>query len=143
MKFDPEYIKLCDDPLIQELRPILEKGDWVVRDDILIDFIITCYDSPYQGIQNFYITNRSRVIHYKRDNCIWLPLPHQIDNRIRKICDDKLWNYDFGYVPKNIFIAQIYVLDDESLGKEDLWVRDPNPLIAKIKLLIQLLKESK
>jgi len=75
----------------------------------------------------------------KDNNETWLPTGDQLDEEIVKICREKFYSYDF--------LWQYYTKESEhySAGiSADNFISHPNrngnPLIAKIKLLKELLK---
>jgi len=125
MKFDPEYIKLCKNPLIQGLRDKLKKGDWYRAENEEITLTHYGLGTILAGVAY-----------------IWLPTGDQLDDEIKKKACGDWYMVDFR---KDHYGKWGCHVEDYSntamviIHEED----DSNPLIAKIKLLIQLLKESK
>jgi len=127
MNFTKEYIERCKCKEIQELRPIIEKGDWfkLIRNDDKLNPSRIHYGAKCP----------TRYFGKCRENIIWLPLSHQLDEEIVKICKEKKFAYtsiyscDWGNY--QVWVGQDFY--DVQLTEEE-----ENPLIAKIKLLIQL-----
>jgi len=128
MNFSKEYIKECDCKEIQGLRKIrvgvtstgLVYGDWYfnrIKKKIRLN--------ARTGTTEFmFIT--------------WLPTGDQLDDEIVKICEEKNFayrGYFIAYAPRDRYRADIMQLENSEK-------RSDNPLIAKIKLLKQLLKDS-
>jgi len=136
MNFTKDYIELCKSDKIQKLKYwkdtdgvidwlLLRTGDWLYlppREEMW------CIDET----KNFGIAN------------IWLPLSHQLDEEIIKILAE--WSKDGEDLGYNIGVslhegcvsAWEISVENRDCEKSEL---DSNPLIAKIKLLLQLLKE--
>ena len=116
--FTKEYIKECDCKEIQGLKKF-EVGDWFSIDG-KIELLFA------NNLQ--YVPTEAKVL--------WLPTGDQLDEEIVKICNDKNYCYRFHYVsyaPDRPCRADIM-----QIGESE--VRSINPLIAKIKLLKQLIK---
>ena len=128
--FTKEYIELCDCDVIQKMRPkiyFFEK--FAKRDDEVVKTV--------EDRHIYKAVNRPSYRKY----LIWLPDSGQLDEEIVKICKDKLWSYSFGYTKEvDHYWANICVYDDVTLGKEAIITTNINPLIAKLKLLIELLE---
>ena len=119
--FTKSYIREADCREIQGLRSVFEAHDWYCQP--------SCFNIPYTLSHGAMIDKEVRGKDY-----IWLPTGDQLDEEIVKICKKKQWDYraDYNY-SKNEF--SIYI--------KQLWwnYREDNPLIAKIRLLKQLIKE--
>lgn len=126
MNFSKEYIELCKNKKIQELRPKLQKGDWVIWNNDVKEITVVC---------ELFLPKPEDLKLY-----IWLPTTEQLDEEIIKICKENNYCYYFhfiAYAPlDSVYKASI-------LQIENLEMRDSNPLICKIKLLIKLLEEDK
>ena len=123
MKFDPKYIELCDCKEIQGLKKKYYEGDWGITEDNVLGVNI------FDGID--------------RPNYIWLPLEHQIDHKITYLCEkDHEYDYRlyFDSISETWYLEIYESLANKVLFSEDAY--DENILIAKIKLLKKLLKES-
>ena len=123
--FTKEYIKECDCKEIQGLRENFQEGDWVWA----------------RNIKEFLLINKDVEL----DNCgpcIWLPTGDDLDREIVKIVgnDDKSF-YQFYYEHT---YADYYkaTFNTTATGFKPINHVSTNPLIAKILLLKQLLKEA-
>jgi len=120
--FTKDYIELCKNEKIQELRPELEEYvDWYELHGYV--FLLICEYGSRQKVN-------------------WLPLSHQLDEEIIKICKEK-YPKNVDYVVRcsqEYFTAGLYGLVDKN-DYLSITYNDTNPLIAKIKLLIQLLQQ--
>ena len=116
MNFNKEYIELCKCTEIQELRPILQRGDWAT---------IAKFEPIWFGSE------------YLNKDYTWLPTGDQLDEEIVKICKENEFEYriDCGFTNDFATAVEVYNFE-EKIMEIELW--DDNPLIAKIKLLIQL-----
>ena len=134
--FTEQYIKECDCEIIQKQK---EQLDYCCKVALKIDnerYEEKIYRAFSKGINNKYLLSSgwadvaSGI--YKRSRIVWLPIGDDLDLEIVKICDKKEWDYRIDYAKKD-FIAYV----------KNLWwnFRSNNPLIAKIKLLKQLIKE--
>jgi len=134
MKFDPEYIKLCDCEEIQELHKKFIEGDMFYPTDDK--------ESAYVSIDE--TTSDTIYENQWRENLIWLPLEHQIDHKITYLCEkDHEYHYSlyFDSTSETWYLTIYDAFTDCVLFSEDAY--DENILIAKISLLKKLLKESK
>ena len=130
MKFSKEYINECDCPEIQGLRKELKLYDFYTFEygDDLYPTISICVDETlkYKGF-------------------IWLPTSGQLDEEIVKVCKHNLWLYKVVYglaEDEKEFGYDIEVYNADGLYWHDIAISyNTNPLIAKIKLLKQLLEE--
>ena len=114
--FTPDYIELAKK--VQELKPELKEMD------IICNKAGKILSIPSAPIVNLY-----------RDYWCWLPTGDQLDEEIVKtMSKHKHYVYTVNYW----FEQKMYsVIIDGSILREE---SNPNPLIAKIKLLIQLLE---
>ena len=141
MNFTKEYINECDCPEIQGLKPKLEYADWyAVRGNKGI-FMVTV---GYNEFSNRY-SRKDRVWLPTKDR-VWLPTSGQLDEEIVKICKHNLWLYKVVYglaEDEKEFGYDIEVYNADGLYWHDIAISyNTNPLIAKIKLLKELLNES-
>jgi hypothetical protein len=115
MNFTKKYIKECDCEEIQGLRKVsLEYGDWYC----MLDYSGTWVGRKYRTTEDLMWINRNEYT--------WLPTGDQLDEEIIKIIKD---NRDYSH-------------NDEERNYWTLHtINNSNPLIAKIKLLKQLLEE--
>jgi hypothetical protein len=120
MNFTKKYIKECDCEEIQGLRKSLEWGDRYHHRAIK-------FDTP----SIFLETENDR-----RKFLIWLPTGDQLDEEIDKLCKSKNWEY-YVVLKKTTVLA----MASGGRGKVYYPTFNKNPLIAKIKLLKQLLEE--
>lgn len=115
--FTKKYIELCKNEKIQELRPEWQMGDFMYYFDGTID-----------------------VMHPKLDNGtpIWLPTGDQLDEEIIKICKEKEYYYTISYS----FAEQDYLWTTIVTPEKQspIITNNSNPLIAKLKLLLQLMQ---
>ena len=118
-KFTPEYIELCKNEKVQGLRPILNVGDYNVDIYGIFELNIRAYNPD--GVDNEI-----------RKAKTWLPTGDQLDEEIVKICKKNKYFYDFKY---DSFCEHYYCFSGEH---HRTFTDNINPLIAKIKLLIQL-----
>ena len=123
--FTKDYIELAKDKRVQELRHKLQEGDWIVDGG---------FYQPRVMIAN---------IEHTRKLYIWLPLSHQLDEEIIKILKYIIENngtellYRFEYTTNGReFLGEILYPDDFERVKSQ---SDLNPLICKLKLLLELL----
>ena len=132
MKFSKEYIKECDCPEIQGLRPkMFLCEEYVNRDGVQIQSVDKL---SYKTINK---------PHYRK-YLIWLPTGDQLDEQIVKIFaewskDGEDLNYSFS-----VSFSEGYISSYEAYTNNRDCCRSflhDNPLIAKIKLLKQLLEE--
>lgn len=115
MNFSKEYINECDCPEIQGLKNgKIDKGDWWVEEGGMPD------------------TARNEC--FLRSGILWLPTGDQLDEEIVKICEDSNGSYDTYYKNKSLIV--FYNDEGKSITQDN-----PDPLIAKIKLLKELLNE--
>ena len=126
MNFTKDYIELCKCKEMQGLRHTYDnnymswtklfKGDWF-------------YD---YGKEDIILADDD----YEFETCMidWLPTGDQLDEEIVKICKPKQWMYQFWY--ENSF--DYHALRIDARKEKCLEFVSDNPLIAKIKLLIQL-----
>lgn len=121
MNFTKEYIQECDCKEIQDIKPnLLQKGDWYSCSGII----------DVSGIEQDKL-NVTR----------WLPLSHQLDDEIVKIVDEKDYWYEVTYDANCYYLCRVGLRDSNLNDKIIAEGDDQNPLIAKIKILKQLLKE--
>ena len=119
MKFSKEYVNECDCPEIQGLRKELKLYDFYTFEygDDLYPTISICVDETlkYKGF-------------------IWLPTSGQLDEQIVKL------NYGDNYIVDYHIrgVCEVSIYFDTAMVYIHR-VRHANPLIAKIKLLKQLM----
>jgi hypothetical protein len=120
--FTKEYIKECDCEEIQGLRPALKYGDFT-----------TFSNAPYED-HNFNSYPYCNENNSRNKLVLWLPTGDQLDEEIVKICKRINCTYHTNFVGDWV----IYVDNNDSVEDTPQFV-NTNPLIAKIKLLKQLL----
>ena len=124
--FTKEYIKECDCEEIRGLRPELNYGDWY-RYSGEIFIVRPSFEFSNKEVRNMFT---------------WLPTGSQLDEEIMGICQTRGGGYyEFNYQHRKY--PNKYCFDFESkaeLSGKEFNVKDSNPLIAKIKLLKELLK---
>jgi hypothetical protein len=129
MNFSKEYIKLCDDDRIQDLKKYLEWGDWIYYTE--------------QKQKSIIIKSAELGLKYNELDLkyIWLPTGDQLDRHIK---DNTSYWYCVEYKSKEYgnTDCNVYLYEDASQTKLYSFSHT-NPLIAKIKLLIKLLEEEK
>ena len=126
--FTKEYIELCKCKEVQELRPKLKHGDWY----FLKAIISGVEDEPRDGEALLYGFTYLR----DRENIIWLPTGDQLDEEIIKICTGKEWDYYFIYD----WNPEKYYSEIKQNYRVVYSYNDTNPLIARLKLLLQLMQ---
>jgi hypothetical protein len=131
--FTKEYIKECDCREIQGLRKKFQEGDWYFN----VKF--PTYKPSTVDMEEGGTVFQNRW----RKNVIWLP-KDQLDEEIVKICKERFRNDDFTYYfnYNNNVLPDVVYFTAGLVHKGDICLNSNNPLIAKIKLLKQLLKES-
>ena len=121
MNFTKDYIELAKDKRIQELKSTTSHGDWF------------CGEKRCPQVTKLNGT--------KFGDCIWLPTGDQLDEEIVRICktvDGGGFIFDYGYRKyPNKFYKSFSV--KVGIGGKEFKVEDDNPLIAKLKLLLELL----
>jgi len=141
--FTKEYIKECDCEEIQRLRKKLKVWDlcfdrfYKFKIDILMvktlpnKFWKTYAMSEQKYMGADYSRNRGKVV--------WLPTGDQLDEEIVRISEKSYWSYRISvfYSPFVNWRCGVFKPQEEFT---ELYVLNSNPLIAKIKLLKQLLK---
>lgn len=164
MNFSKEYIKECDCEQIQGLRAQLKQGDWIFSPKMehAVDhkkakgiFTVMGYQEKYvmywlgvevlrwnEDEEDLY--TESRTFDYRED-LVWLPTGDQLDEEIVKICKEKQLAYSmsFEYYEGNISYVNVFTPLGSKSETIDITIGDTNPLIAKIKLLKNILKEGK
>jgi len=137
MKFTKEYIKECDCKEIQGLKKEIEFGDFFT------------YTPEYTlGSQTIHVRSDhfdAMKLENKKGYTIWLPNGDQLDDEIVKIISIKSLTYNISY-KKNRILEYYTEIHDDSYhgdGNADYYTlhstHNNNPLIAKIKLLKELL----
>ena len=114
--FTKEYIKECECKEIQGLIPNLKEFDFYIETD-----------TKSKMIQNMSADKWSKI------GMVWLPTGDQLDGEIVKICKANDWLYEIGFIRR----WQVEVGNDTKFIVKGI---NANPLIAKIKLLKELLK---
>jgi hypothetical protein len=117
--FTKDYIDLCKNEKVQGLKEFLSEGDYCVDIDKECWFLELITDVEWKRIENR----------------IWLPQEHDLDREIRKICIKN--KSDYQIVHNDVGITHCWI----NPNCINLQATDTNPLIAKLKLLISLLKE--
>jgi len=132
--FSKEYIELCKSEKIQGLRPRFEFGDYLIYKDRTT--LVSLFTSENSYDDNFDFADRMDRL---RDDRLWLPTGDQLDQEIVKICKEMDWAYRVDVDSNYCWNTQceIYSYDENEMVAE---TQESNPLIAKIKLLIQLLE---
>ena len=131
MNFTKEYIELCKDKKIQKLRAKIKFGDWIAyKEDKSLFSIFTDQREDDDEWDTF-----SEMQERLRKDRTWLPTGDQLDEEIIKtISQYRHYVYACSYYFEN----KIYsVIIDGSILRE---YSDTNPLICKLKLLLELLK---
>ena len=129
--FTKEYIELCKNERIQKLHPVWEIGDRVIWNNNIRE--ITVVDELFNP------TPKDLELYR------WLPTGDQLDEEIVKICRKRDYAYEIWFIEDKWDVA----LYENQYGKEavgEIFNKpfiDFNPLITKIKLLIQLLESEK
>ena len=119
MNFSKEYIKECNCKEIQKLNPY-QVGDWYSID----------------GKPELHFANNMQFV--PADAVIlWLPLSYQLDDEIVKICKEKDYKYTIKW--DKLFDGDFNVIVESEVIGWFIRESDINPLIAKIKLLKELL----
>lgn len=119
MNMSKEYIDLCKNKKVQELRPELQQYDWYY------------YYNEVHLLENTKYFNLRHV-------SFWLPTGDQLDEEIVKICEKENLEYGFLFY-EGIYTAVVSTIPlAETEGYIPRELEERNPLIAKIKLLIQL-----
>lgn len=129
-----EYVKECDCKEVQGLRPKIVDYDFIINRKSF-----GCIESkPYRVCADFK-EDLDFFVNSHREDYIYLPDGGQLDDEIVKICrenaDIDILGYCF-YYDKEEDEYQAYI-DGIVITLQV----EPNPLIAKIKLLKALLKE--
>jgi hypothetical protein len=137
MQFTKEYIELAKNEMIQKLRPEYQHGDWLIGES---------YGKPLIFLADELVKITSPKVEFKKLKTWWLPIGDNLDKEIIKICKERSKNgedlsYDFGVSFSGGCISQYEAdISDRDCRLQEL---NDNPLIAKILLLIKLLKEEK
>ena len=126
MNFTKEYIKECDCDSIQELKTMFCSGDnFAYKHD------------KFVTMARFNYYKEQEAFNQGREQYIWLPNGDQLDDEIVKICKN-IWSYKIEhYLTWYMKISRYFGDEEEVLHITN----SDNPLICKIKLLKQLLKE--
>lgn len=116
--FTEEYIELCKDKKIQELKEQLDEDSLIKSECELI-----------RKINPDYIP--------QRNDFIWIPTGDEVEEEILKRCKEKEWYYEFSLG----YDKQLYAVLYKDYSEQPLLIEASfNPLTAKIKLLISLLE---
>ncbi len=129
--FTKEYIKECDCKEIQKVFWDFGDGDWILWN--VKEARKRKYHLASIGNYNCELERFDR----KKHDAIKIPLSHQLDEEIIKICKEKEYEYSSTYA------IEWFCRVDKIGANIDFNAFNSNPLIAKIKLLKQLLKEDK
>ena len=135
MNFTKQYIKEADCKEIQGLKKEMIDGDWLINRDF--------YDKPmtWEGYIKPTLLDWDRII--------WIPTGDQLDDEIERICKEKYEWYNWIYhVESGLDSSETkmryyaFIVDNQERPIcGDTCIIVYNPLIAKILLLKQLLKE--
>jgi len=146
--FTEEYMREADCEAIQGFKKQL---DYCCEVAIKIDnheYKENIYRAFSKGINNKYLFSGDwsgkDVYFYKRSMVVWLPSDGWLDNKILKICKERNYDYNVGTTKQPNYGWWVQINDRELEDPEDVILikGHNNPLIAKIKLLKQLIKES-
>jgi len=129
--FTKEYIELCRDERIQKLKKVFKAGDIVQYKT----FLPECYGGSLS--KNIMVMDR-------REDLTWLPTGDQLDEEIVKICKRNKYDYYSIFIQKEGYKDYVAFIRD-NIGNQlhKLYMNYNNPLIAKIKLLLELLEKEK
>ena len=123
MNFSKDYIELCKNDKVQELREFLSEGDY-------------CVDIDSEHWFEELITH----VEWKRiEGRIWLPTGDQLDQCIVDICKKHKWFYKVTFYA-SMTTCEIFPPEQEyeiAIHSQDSF---NNPLICKLKLLLSLLE---
>lgn len=127
--FTKEYIREADCKEIQGLRNNFKKGDWYFQKG----------ENP-----NVAYYDCDRLILEENFMDLWLLTGDQLDEEIVKTCKKKELEYIFVFNPNGWgYITETHDLSTSDETKFENTFQDDNPLIAKIKLLKELLNETR
>ena len=131
MNFTKDYIELCKDKRIQELRSELKNFDYCI-------VIETKNIGLYKDFKMIACLPTDKGFHsINREMFLFLPNGDQLDEEIIKICKENMWGYETIFEYQTYYL-KVFEIDDRANDITNNVCND-NPLIAKIKLLIQLL----
>jgi len=131
--FTKEYIKECNCKEVQYLSLTLKRGDW-------IGYLNSRYIDLVTGVCNVDSLVIPANSEGKTSNVVWLPTGDQLDEEIIKICKaSPYYDYEFLWQP-DVNDGDTFYAGVNRQGNLYESNRNPNPLIAKIKLLKELLK---
>lgn len=141
--FSKEYVEEADCEEMQEYRKVLDYCcDVAIKTDNH-EYKKNIYKAFSRGINNVYLFSGGwdgkDVYLYKRSMVVWLPTGDQLEEEIEKICDEKRYEYAAFY--SGIWVATIEPIRNIMNGVNSKEFKNLNPLIAKIRLLKQLLKQ--
>ena len=127
MNFTKQYIELCKNDKVQELRKEIQADDWIYAD----------FSKTYHFVYMADIPNS------QRDKVYWLPTGDQLDEEITKILAEMSKNgedlsYDIGvsFMDGNISAWQVTVSNRDYEHTE----MEVDLNLAKLKLLVALLE---
>ena len=152
MNFTKEYIEECDCKEIQGLRKELKVGDWYLEIKVGIEIRVVNRLDFEDGdciIISSFTGYPPYQYRYQRKEVIWLPTGDQLDDEIERICKEKYEWYNWIYhtesgldSSKTKMRYYAFIVDNQERPIcGDTCIIVYNPLIAKILLLKQLLKE--
>ena len=145
MNFDKDYIELCKCKEVQELRPEMQPLDygfdnWSVGGEVWL-----VKSNFYNGSYLFNFNKIINEITREKKHIVWLPTGDQLDEEIIKVCKERNGYYQFDFTDNpyaNEYYKNYVALVDTTKPRQNIEIKDKdNPLICKIKLLAQLLKE--
>ena len=143
--FTKEYIKECDCREIQGLKPKLEFGDFGFNNienqwESSMQIIFICDDYQEFVVGKHNKNGNNYDCKFNKKNIIYLPTGDQLDEEIKQFCmENPLLRYEISWI---VTCWEAYILED-NLQKTTtkIFEGSDNPLLAKIKLLKQLIKE--
>jgi hypothetical protein len=132
MNFTKEYITECDCEDIQGLRKKYRHGDRLIEKGS---------DRPLILLDDGRVQIVSPRVEFPKMDIIWLPLSHQLDEEIAKFLEED-GSYEIYFWRDSCTVKFADTWSNAiSKGRITINVDEPTPLIAKIQLLKQLLKE--
>jgi len=139
--FTKKYIREADCKEIQDLRKELRPFDFICDSEPnnLVFYMERLVFKCLQFVSPIFL----HEINEHRESYTWLPTGDQLDEEIVKICEKKGIVYIFRFNPfvvKNKYRVETEGETTEKILTKWSYNKSDNPLIAKIKLLKQLLE---